>query len=802
MTVTVTPNQPPAAADDVASTKHDRPVEVSVLDNDTDPDGDQLSVSDHTSPEHGTVECSPLRCTYTPAGGYIGPDSFGYTASDGQATSSAVVDVTVRANAAPVARDDTLTAVTGVPADASPTGNDTDVDDDPLTIVGHTNPPHGTVTCSGSTCTYTSAAGFVGDDGFDYTISDGEASAAGHVAVTVQRPCFPGVCIDNGTVLLAVLPQGHLNVENGAGSKAGARPVGLHFLPTHNEATAPGCLCEGWGAADAGTGVTGYANVSTDGVQGISLESFTFTDSTAVSVVTIGGTLRVTQDYHPSPKTPNLYEDTVTIENISGHDLSDIRYRRVMDWDVEPTAFSEYVTIDAGNASELLYDGDNGFLTANPLGARTPILASGSFVDSGPADHGALFDFGFGALATGNSKTFNIFYGAAETEVAAKAAVNAVGAEVFSFGQPSTPDGPTLGTPNTFIFAFGNVGGTAIFTPDAIDDTLTTTPGAPGTVDVLANDTDPNGDALTVTSFTQGAHGTVECTTAGLCTYTPAAGFAGTDAFAYTVSDGHGGTDTASVAVTVAKQNRAPTCPAPSFTTPQDTPLAAQVSCDRRRRRHADVCARRRRRARVGDGRARRSLHLHAAGGLRRPRLVRLQGERRARRLGDDDGVDHRHAGEPRPAGRRRHRGDRRGHPGRNHPARDGPGRRRAHLCRHRRPLARDAHRHRRRPHLHARRRLRRTGLLHVHRTRRPRDLEHRHRHDHRQPRQPRAARRRRLGLDGRGHSCLGAPLRKRSGRRRAGLHDRLATGPRLALRKRRTRAPMSRTRTTTARTA
>ncbi len=579
VTVTVTPNQPPAASDDVASTKHDRPVEVSVLANDADPDGDQLSVSDHTGAAHGTVECTPVSCTYTPAAGYLGPDSFGYTASDGQATSSAVVDVTVRANAAPVALDDTLTAVTGVPTDASPTGNDNDVDGDPLTIVGHTDPAHGSATCGASTCMYTSAAGFVGVDGFDYTIGDGEASATGHVAVTVQRPCFPGACIDNGTVLLAVLPEGHLNVENGVGSKAGARPVGLHFLPTHNDATAPGCLCEGWGAADAGTGVTGYANVSTDGVQGITLESFTFTDSTAVSVVTIGGTLRVTQDYHPSAKTPELYEDTVTIENVSGQDLSDIRYRRVMDWDVEPTAFSEFVTIDAGNASELLFDGDNGFLTANPLGARTPILASGSFVDSGPADHGALFDFGFGALATGKSKTFNIFYGAAETEAAAKAAVNAVGAEVFSFGQPSTPDGPTLGTPNTFIFAFGNVGGTAIFTPNAVDDALTTNVGTPGTVDVLANDTDPNGDALTVASFTQGAHGTVACADAGMCTYTPAPGFEGTDAFTYTISDGHGGTDTAAVAVSVVQPNAAPTCVAPSFATLQDTPLDAQVSC-------------------------------------------------------------------------------------------------------------------------------------------------------------------------------------------------------------------------------
>ena len=69
--------------------------------------------------------------------------------------------------------------------------------------------------------------------------------------ITVTEPCPPARCIDNGTIVLAVHPEGHLNVPDGAGSVAGAGPVGLTFLPTGNEATAPGCLCEGWGAADA-----------------------------------------------------------------------------------------------------------------------------------------------------------------------------------------------------------------------------------------------------------------------------------------------------------------------------------------------------------------------------------------------------------------------------------------------------------------------------------------------------------------------------------------------------------------------
>src|SRR5262249_1430226 len=295
------------------------------------------------------------------------------------------------------------------------TGNDSDPDDDFLTVVSNTDPAHGTATCSNGSCTYTSDPGFLGADTFDYTVSDGKATATATVHIAVSLPCVPAVCIDNGTVLLAVRPEGQLNDDDGTGSAAGPGDVGLEFLPTGNDSTSPGCLCEGWGAADATSGVTGYANVSTDGVVGVRRVSFTHTASTAVSVVNIQDTMEVTQDYHPAPQKPNLYQVTVTIKNLTNHQLGDIRYRRVMDWDIEPTAFNEFVTINTGNASELQFDSDDGFATANPLGPRTSILSTGNFVDSGPADHGALFDFGLGALAAGDSKTFNIYYGGAAT---------------------------------------------------------------------------------------------------------------------------------------------------------------------------------------------------------------------------------------------------------------------------------------------------------------------------------------------------------------------------------------------------
>jgi len=87
--------------------------------------------------------------------------------------------------------------------------------------------------------------------------------------------------------------------------------------------------------------------------------------------------------------------------------------------------------------------------------------------------------------------------------------------------------------------------------PDAVNDSESTDFNAPVSIDVLGNDTDPENDTLTVTSFTQGTNGTVTEGANGELVYTPNDGFSGPDSFTYTISDGNGGTDTATVNVTV-----------------------------------------------------------------------------------------------------------------------------------------------------------------------------------------------------------------------------------------------------------
>ncbi|MCA1732691.1 MAG: tandem-95 repeat protein, partial [Acidobacteria bacterium] len=78
-------------------------------------------------------------------------------------------------------------------------------------------------------------------------------------------------------------------------------------------------------------------------------------------------------------------------------------------------------------------------------------------------------------------------------------------------------------------------------------------------IDILANDTDVDGDTLTVTALGEATNGTATLGVDGMVTYTPDANFHGTDSFTYTVSDGNGGTDDATVTVTVNSINDPPT---------------------------------------------------------------------------------------------------------------------------------------------------------------------------------------------------------------------------------------------------
>lgn len=114
---------------------------------------------------------------------------------------------------------------------------------------------------------------------------------------------------------------------------------------------------------------------------------------------------------------------------------------------------------------------------------------------------------------------------------------------------------------------------TANTPPQAVDDAASTNEDNAVTISVLANDTDPEGDLLSILETSDGLGGTTTVNADGTVTYTPNADFNGTDTFTYVAEDAYGRSSSATVTVTVHPVNDAPVAADASVTTPQNTAI-------------------------------------------------------------------------------------------------------------------------------------------------------------------------------------------------------------------------------------
>ena len=170
--------------DDTASTDEDTAVDIDVVANDTDVDGDSLTASLVSGTSNGTLTLNADGSfSYTPDPDFNGTDSFTYQVSDGTDTTGPVT-VTLNVGAtddAPVAVSDSFT----VNEDSGATtldliANDTDTEGDPITITSVTQPTGGTVTITngGADVSFTPDADFNGTTSFTYTINGGDTATA------------------------------------------------------------------------------------------------------------------------------------------------------------------------------------------------------------------------------------------------------------------------------------------------------------------------------------------------------------------------------------------------------------------------------------------------------------------------------------------------------------------------------------------------------------------------------------------------------------------------------------------------
>ncbi|MEM6972667.1 MAG: Ig-like domain-containing protein [Pseudomonadota bacterium] len=195
-------NIDPTAVDDAYATTEDTPLTVfsteGVLENDSDAEGDGLSVVVATGPANGTVDLEPNSgaFSYAPNAGFTGIDTFTYTLTDdfgGTDVGTVTITVNAAANNDPTATDDTFAAISGQLLSIGAPGvldNDSDPDSDPLTASIGTPPQNGTATVgTDGSITYTSTPGFVGQDSFTYLIEDGRGGTdEATVFINVAEP--------------------------------------------------------------------------------------------------------------------------------------------------------------------------------------------------------------------------------------------------------------------------------------------------------------------------------------------------------------------------------------------------------------------------------------------------------------------------------------------------------------------------------------------------------------------------------------------------------------------------------------
>jgi len=195
------PSAPPVAMDDTAETDEDTPVVIDVLSNDDDPDGDDLTVTEATSPDGSVTINDDGTLEFTPNPDFNGPTTITYTITDGKGgEDTATVDVTVNpVNDGPLAEDDFAFTPPSTSVTVPVLDNDSDTEGDPLTIISASSPDGVVEINDDGTLTFTPADGFAGEAQVNYTISDGELTDPAVLFVTV-RDNEPPVTVDDTAI--------------------------------------------------------------------------------------------------------------------------------------------------------------------------------------------------------------------------------------------------------------------------------------------------------------------------------------------------------------------------------------------------------------------------------------------------------------------------------------------------------------------------------------------------------------------------------------------------------------------------
>ena len=586
-------NTPPEVADDDATTTFDRAIKVPVLDNDSDADGDRLTVTQVGIPASGSATLNDDgSVTYTPGPGFSGQVSFSYTACDGAgACASAVVtiDVWPGDNRPPIATDDVISTRIGRPVSLDPTANDVDPDGDPLAVEDITTAPlHGTaVLGNDGSVTYTPDPGFVGSDTFEVSVTDGEGGFDLSVVTVVVSADdnLPPVAVDD-TFDVSDLAATGLDVLVNDSDPNGD-------LITIVDIVQP---ASGFVSVTVTGGIARLVFTPTPGLELSGSDTFTYTisdgrggEGTATVTLVFPGGNRPPVGVGESVITP---EDTavliIVLENDTDPDGDPISVRTILTPPRHGT-----VVIDAGGGVFYTPAGDYvgvdvfTYQVCDARNACDMVLVSLEMTAVNDAPR-ANDDF-FSLPATGGSALDVVlndsdpeFDPLAVTRIVTPPAngnayVNPDGTVTYEGSGSAGSDSFVYQVCDSFnacdtakvtVFVGGDNGN-----PTPVDDEATTVSGEWVEIAVLTNDTDPDGDPLTLNQVEDPAHGTAVID-GDQIVYTPDLDFYGTDIFFYTVCDPTGACGTAFIVVDVAPgDNTPPYAVDDTVQTPESTPV-------------------------------------------------------------------------------------------------------------------------------------------------------------------------------------------------------------------------------------
>ena len=587
VTITVTPvNDAPTANDDTVTTPEDTALLIDVLDNDEDIDGDTLSITAVTQPTNGTVINNGTDVTYTPDADFFGSDSFTYTISDGNGgTDTAIVNITVQSvNDDPSATDDSATTDEDTAVNITVLSNDSDVDGDTITVDSITPPSNGTAVLNGDdSLTYTPNADINGFDSFTYTISDGNGgSDTATVNITITPVNDDPVATDDTdttnedtAITLTVLANDSdldgdtLTVSSTTSPSQGAVVINgdntVTYTPNaeyNGSDSFTYTISDGNGGTDSAT-----VNITITPVNDVptALDDTAVTDEDTPTTITVlsndsdvdGDSLTVESVTAPANGTAVInLDNSITYTPNADYNGADSFTYTVNDGNGDTDTATVTLTITAVNDNPVT--GDDAVVTPEDVPITIAVLANDSDIDGDSLSTASV------AQPPNGTTTIN-----PDSSITYSPDASFFGTDTFFYTVSDGQGGTDTGQVDVTITAEND-------NPVANDDTASTAEDTAVTIDVLGNDSDIDGDIPVVDSITSPNHGTL-INNGSDVTYTPNANYNGSDSFVYTVSDGNGGSDTATVNITVTAVNDAPIAQPDAATTSEDTATTITV---------------------------------------------------------------------------------------------------------------------------------------------------------------------------------------------------------------------------------